>query len=420
MATADVLIVSLSGTTGLREADEELAASMRRAGATVAVVRAEPVREWRTFAGIDLAWALSARRAARRGIAEHDPRAIVYSSTTAALLAPRPGAIRFDAPAAGNRPARHGIWQRPVERRRFADAPLLLPWSPGALGEAPARRGPAIILPVPVEAAGPPVPHAERDVAAITYGANPHKKGLDIVLATWRAVREEGEELVVAGIEPGRQQPGVHWAGRLPRSEYRALLRRSRAFVTAPRREDYGIAQLEALADGCVLVTTAAPGPYAALPIARALDPRTVGAGLATGLRTAIDDPAPRYAERAAEAMAPFSRRGGGRRGARARAAGAAGRLTRGPGYSRPERRRSTAQAPMVAASAACIVRNSTEATPGSDARTTPSESMCEAVGQRVRGAHHRADVDPAGMAEAQPAGGDVQQLSRRPSRRRR
>jgi hypothetical protein len=304
---ADVLIVSLSGTTGLREADAELAASMRRAGAEVAVVQAEPVREWRTFAGIDLAWALSARRAARRGIAEHAPRAIVYSSTTAALLAPRPGAIRFDAPAAGNRPGRHGIWQRRVERRRFAAAPLLLPWSPGALSEAPSPRARSIILPVPVEASGPPVPFAQRDVAAITYGANPHKKGLDVVLATWRAVREEGEELVIAGVPPGRTQPGVRWAGRLPRAEYRALLRRSRAFVTAPRREDYGIAQLEALADGCVLVTTAGPGPYAALAIARALDPRTVGAGLAMGLRTAIDDPAPRYQQRAAEALAPYA-----------------------------------------------------------------------------------------------------------------
>ena len=62
----------------------------------------------------------------------------------------------------------------------------------------------------------------------------------------------------------------------LPRDEYRALLRRARVFVTAPRREDYGIAQLEALADGCMLVTTPSPGPYAALPLARALDPRLV------------------------------------------------------------------------------------------------------------------------------------------------
>ncbi len=80
---------------------------------------------------------------------------------------------------------------------------------------------------------------------------------------------------------------------RSPPGEYRALLRRARVFVCAPRREDYGLAQLEALADGCLLVTTPAPGPYAALPIARALDPRLVAEDLAAALRTALDDPLP-------------------------------------------------------------------------------------------------------------------------------
>ena len=93
----------------------------------------------------------------------------------------------------------------------------------------------------------------------------------------------------------------------LPAAEYRALLARARVFVTAPRREDYGIAQLEALADGCVLVTTPGPGPYVALPLARALDPRTVAEDLGPALRAALDDPLPGYAERARELLAPFT-----------------------------------------------------------------------------------------------------------------
>jgi glycosyltransferase involved in cell wall biosynthesis len=93
----------------------------------------------------------------------------------------------------------------------------------------------------------------------------------------------------------------------LARDEYRELLRRARVFVCAPRREDYGIAQLEALADGCALVTTASPGPYAALPLARELDARLVG-GVAEGVRTALDDALPDYAERAAELLAPYRR----------------------------------------------------------------------------------------------------------------
>ena len=314
MPRADVLLVSLGGTAGLREADAELAASLRRAGALVAEAHAARVREWRTYALIELAWARSARAAAQAGIAAHRPRSILYSSTTAALLAPAPGAIRFDAPAAGNRPGRHGVWQRPVERRRLADAKLLVPWSEGGLAEAPQPRADAVVVPVPVAPSGPAT--RERDIAAITYGANPEKKGLDRVLAAWAAARRPGEEL--RGGRPRRARSryrpqarsaapaeGVRYTGMLPRAEYRALLRRARVFVCAPRREDYGIAQLEALADGCMLVTTPSPGPYAALPVARALDPRLVG-GVADGIRTALDDPAPGYAERALDALAPW------------------------------------------------------------------------------------------------------------------
>jgi hypothetical protein len=296
----DVLLVSLGGTTGLREADAELAASLRRAGASVEVAAARPVREWRTMAAIELAWARSARRAAR----EAGPaRAVIYSSSTAALLAPRPGAIRFDAPAAGNRPGRHGVWQRPVERRRLREASLLVPWSAGGLAEAPTPHADAVVVPVPVEASGVP---ADRDIAAITYGAHPEKKGLDRVLEAWAGARRPSECLVVAGLA-GRDVEGVRYAGALPRDEYRALLRRSRLFLTAPRREDYGIAQLEALADGCLLVTAPSPGPYAALPIARELDPRLVTDDLAGAIRPALDEPAPGYAERAAEALRPYA-----------------------------------------------------------------------------------------------------------------
>jgi glycosyltransferase involved in cell wall biosynthesis len=76
--------------------------------------------------------------------------------------------------------------------------------------------------------------------------------------------------------------------------------------VTAPRREDYGLAQLEALAEGCALVTAPAPGPYAALPVARALDPRLVTDDLVGAVRAALDDPLADYAERAAEALGPW------------------------------------------------------------------------------------------------------------------
>jgi glycosyltransferase involved in cell wall biosynthesis len=300
---ADILVVALGGTAGLRASDDAFVGALRRAGASVALARVAAAREPRTLALTDLAWAVPARRAARRALAAR-PRAIVYATTTAALLWPEPGAIRFDSPAAANRPGRHGIWQRPVERRRFAAAPLLLPTSAGALAEAPAPHGPAIVVPIPVEPSGPL--SSDRDIAAVTYGANPQKKGLDRVLAAWRSARRPGETLVVAGVA-GRDEEGVRYAGMVAPAEYRALLRRARVFVTAPRWEDYGLAQLEALADGCLLVTNEAPGPYAALPLARELDARLVGSGLAGALRVALDDPVGGYAERALALLAPFT-----------------------------------------------------------------------------------------------------------------
>jgi Glycosyl transferases group 1 len=325
----DVLLVSLGSTEGLRRADDELQDSLRRAGARVAVARPFPQDALPTMMLTDLLWARAAREAASKLLEQQErspARSVIYSTTTAALFWKRPGAIRFDATADGNRPGRHGLWQRPLERRRLREAPLLLPWSEGALREIAAPAAAlgdtrALVLPVPVEASGPPA--ERRDIAAITYAANPSKKGLDRVLAAWRRVRAErqsgtqAEELLIAGISPEQlartgllapDEPGVRVLGALPSSEFRALLRRARVFVCAPRREDYGIVQLEALADGCVLVTTAAPGPYAALPIARELDARLVGDDLAGALRVALDEPAAGYGERARAALAPFSR----------------------------------------------------------------------------------------------------------------
>ena len=301
----DVLLVSLGATYGWRVSDAALADSMRRAGATVEVVTAQRPREVRTFALTDLAWALAARRAAKQGIEQHAPRAIVYSAATAALLAPRPGAVRFDALHAGNRPGRHGVWQRPRERQVLAAAPLLIPWSALALEEGGQSHRAHVVVPPPVAPSGPPAP--VRDMAAVTYASDTIKKGLPDVLDAWARARREGEELVVFTDKALPQQPGVRTAA-LDDGGFRALVRRSRAYVVAPRREDFGIAQLEALADGCVLVTTAPPGPYVARDLARQLDPRLVtDTTLDVAIRAALDDPRPGYAEHARELLQPFA-----------------------------------------------------------------------------------------------------------------
>jgi len=274
----------------------------------------------RTLMLTDLAWARAARAAAVEALRTTAPRSIIYSTTTSSLLWPAPGAIRFDAPAAANRPGRHGLWQRPLERRRLVHAPLLLPLSAGGLAEAglgQAAAARALLLPLPVEPSGEPSP--DRDIAAITYAGNPVKKGLDRVLSAWRQARQAagaGAELLVAGASAEElrgagidlsAEPGVRDLGRLGGADYRALLRRSRVFVTAPRREDYGQAQLEALADGCMLVTAPAPGPYVALPIARRLEAGFVDEDLGAALARALaGDGRERYASRALAELAPL------------------------------------------------------------------------------------------------------------------
>jgi hypothetical protein len=255
----------------------------------------------------DYVQARAARRACERAIAEHAPASIIYCSITAALLWARPGAIWLDALAAESRPGRHGIWQRVVERRRIAEAPLVLTMADNSLAPLPATDRPdPILVPVAVDPSGP-VPRT-RDIDVLAYTGDPVKRRLDYILAAWQRAHRDGETLVVAGIDRADAPPGVRFAGHLGPDAYRELVRRARVYVAAPVFEEFGIAPLEALADGCMVVTTPSPGPYVALALARELDSRLVSDDLAPALRAALDEPVPGYAERAARLLAPFSR----------------------------------------------------------------------------------------------------------------
>ncbi len=336
----DVLIVSLGSTAG--------PARGRRGAARVAAARRRERRgrrgaprraRVRTLCSPTSTWARAARAAAARACAEltaRPPRAVIYSSTTAALLWPRPGAIRFDAPSAGNRPGRHGLWQRPLERRRLRQAPLLLPWSEGGLREAPAaasRGDRALVLPVPVE------PLRDRPASASARhrrdhlrrqpdeeGPRPRARGLAAGARQLAGRRARSSSSPAprprSSQRAGRRRPrGRRARARRARSEeYRALLRRARVFVCAPRREDYGIAQLEALADGCHARDHAArPGPTrrcrSRASSTRAWSARTSRAAL----RAALDDPLRRLRRPRARGARAVQPRGG--RPARRRAA---------------------------------------------------------------------------------------------------
>ena len=285
--SVDVALLSCRTTLGWRRNDDAFAQLVREAGATCAVIpvtvgRAGALR--RHPALTDLVEALAARHSATR---LPPARAAVVSTVTASFFVdlPMPYAVRFDAPTVLNRPGWAGAWQRAIEPRALARARLLLPLSVEAA--APLHvEGPAV---VPV---GVPIARVERapeaDIDVLTYAGNPHKRALDVVCAAWALAGSPGR-LVVAGIDPARgrewlarrgvpEPAGLEWAGIVPQSSWHELLGRSRVFVAAPRFEDHGVAPLEALSAGALLVTTPSPGPYPALAMARSLDAELVTA----------------------------------------------------------------------------------------------------------------------------------------------
>jgi glycosyltransferase involved in cell wall biosynthesis len=237
-------------------------------------------------------------------------------------------AIRFDVPARINRHGAGAGLLHALERRAFGLVRLLLP-----IGLHPreeeyrpiAADAPAIALPIPVDPNGSE--GRPREPLAIAYAGNPEKKGLDLVAEAWRTAAPPGWRLVVTGIDPsaarrflrrrGIEEPErIEWAGVIERSRYLELLAGATIFLAASRYEDYGIAQLEALAAGALLVTVPSAGPYEALGVARGLDPPLVAAELSAPAladviaRAAALDSERRsaYGASARELIRPYSR----------------------------------------------------------------------------------------------------------------
>jgi hypothetical protein len=293
MTAPDLLQISLGTTRGLRASDAWFAALAERAGACVETVGVrvgltDVLR--RSYPLNDLVEALAARRAAAGSLARLRPRALVFSTTTAALLAADPGcpyAVRLDAPAALNRPgARNAVLHR-LERRSLAGAALVLPCSAMAAASLPAGAAPAVVLPPPLVVTADS--GGERgEPVAVAYTPDPKAKGLDLLCRAWGlSDRPEAAQLEVFGIEravalrhlrrTGVPVPrNVSWRGSASSAEFQAALSRCRAFVTSARWEDFGMAQLEALALGALLVCTATDGPFEAGAIARQLAPQLV------------------------------------------------------------------------------------------------------------------------------------------------
>jgi glycosyltransferase involved in cell wall biosynthesis len=311
----DVLLISTGTTPGHRRTEAETVAALRDLGASYAQTKPDYRRVRRlhfTLPLVDLSEAFAIRRATEAACREVRPRAFLYMSAVGALLEPasrlRRSAIRFDALARENRPGWRGLAQRPLERRALREARVLVPMSlVEVAGREDLRTAP---LQTPVSpSTGETVPSAD----VVAYAGDPGKKGLDTMVAAWARLAPSGRRLLVAGIERDRAEgflrsrgiaapASVEWLGPLPTERFRALVRGAAAYLAASRYEDYGIAQLEALADGTPLVTTPSGGPFDALVLLRRLAPELVGeAGdaeaLAAALGRALDWPPERRSE---------------------------------------------------------------------------------------------------------------------------
>ena len=329
MARPDVLMLSLGTTLGWRVADAMLRDQLERAGASteiVAVDRGAADRLRRGYPVNDLVEMYAARRAARTAVERLEPRSLLVSSTTAAMLLPRlplPYAVRFDAPARLNRPGARNAFLHRLERRAMARARVTVPFSPAGAEALPEGAAPPIVVSPPIDPSGPPA--AERERVAVAYVPDPKAKGLDVIVAGWAAAAVPGARLEVYGLDPdwarahlsrsGVPEPEtLELLGTVPAARFRERLRQALVFVVGARWEDWGQAPLEAMADGALLATVPSGGPYEALRVGRLLEPSLVapsveGAALAPAIRAAFELPDERaraYREHAAELLAPF------------------------------------------------------------------------------------------------------------------
>src|SRR5207248_11064131 len=222
-----------------------------------------------------------------------------------------------------NRPGRVNRPLHALERRQLARARLLLAHSPGTVDALPPGAARAVLVPSPIPAA--PSAGDARERLAVAYTPDPKAKGLALVCTAWERAGLPGAELLIAGIAPDRARAflarrGVNLphsaqlVGMLPQPGFRDLLARARVYLSAAEWEDFGIAPLEALDRGAVLVCAPAGGPFPALALARALAPDFVAAehsagSLARALEAAFAAPEERlgaYRAAARAALAPY------------------------------------------------------------------------------------------------------------------
>lgn len=236
------------------------------------------------------------------------PRAILYSSTQAALLQPRrpiPEAVWIDGSVALTRPGRRNLPLRALEsvRQRRLDLAMAMCMRHAEALTAPLRAKESLVLHAPIDrSAGrcAPLPEGLRPPYGVMYAADPFKKGLDLAIEAW-SLTGTSTPLVISGITEaqaheflGHRPPdNVRVIGPRPPAVHRNLVRQAAVYVSASRREEYGTSQMEAFADLIPVAAVPSLGLVEPVAVARTVCPELLASeisapALAESIRRAL------------------------------------------------------------------------------------------------------------------------------------
>jgi hypothetical protein len=338
MATLRVALVSSGTTLGQAINDVEFESVLTDAGAdAVRVLPAFPrlperIKQPQVNDVVEAWWL---RRALTRHLRRHPVDAVVFATTTATFFQPRSvlrrSALRFDALACENRRGRFGLISRVLEQRALHHVRVFLPMSSNRSLPLPRDRYLAqaeTVIAMPPVLPPDRVPDRPREHGRVfCYASNPEKKGLDVMIRAWQAHARADARLFVAGISAsaaeaylsskGLSTPSdVAFLDRIPHAEFVEQLCRAEIYLAASRHEEYGMAQLEALYFGALLVSAESAGLFEAAGLLTALDPRLLASGvddrtLAVSLDHALSLSAAEravLADRTKELLEPYQR----------------------------------------------------------------------------------------------------------------
>ncbi len=174
----------------------------------------------------------------------------------AGLFSGRPTVATFHAD-----PPRWARWTYrcvPLVGRHVGDTELTAV-SRTAADAIPARWGDLEIIPNAIDVASYEIPVARMQSRVAFLGRDEPRKGLDVLLGSWPAVRSShpDAELVVMGADRGIPPPGVTYLGPVTGEEKRKVLASSSIYV-APNTggESFGIVVAEGMAAGCAVVAS--------------------------------------------------------------------------------------------------------------------------------------------------------------------